>query len=120
MMKKLLIFEDDPQLFELLGMILKPKGYMVSHRSDCYDVCEVVKQEMPDLILMDLRIPDVGGAAATQALKREVETRDIPVIILSANAKTKEIATICGADGYIVKPFEVTDLENIINSHLKS
>ena len=119
-MKKLLIFEDDPQLFELLKMILKPKGYTVVHRSDCYDVCAVVKEDKPDLILMDLRIPDVGGAAATEALKGDAETKDIPVIILSADAKTKEIAAICGADGYIVKPFEVTDLENIIHNHIES
>lgn len=113
-----MIFEDDPQLLELLRMVLRPRGYVVLHRSDCNDVVDDVKEEMPDLIMMDLRIPDIGGAAATRMLKKEQSTKIIPVIIVSADAQTKEIATLSGADGYIVKPFEVTDLENIIIKHL--
>jgi two-component system, cell cycle response regulator DivK len=112
--KKILLFEDDEQLIELLHLILKINGYEIRHRSNCNDVVQDVKNEMPDLVLMDLRIPDIGGMEATKLIKNDESLKNIPVIIVSADMRTKEKATLSGADGYIVKPFEIADFEEVI------
>lgn len=120
MTKKILLFEDDEQLIELLNLILKIKGYQVKHRPNCIDVIEVIKEDIPDLILMDLRIPDIGGMEATKLIKGEESLKNIPVIIVSADIRIKEKATLSGADGYIVKPFEISDFEDIIHKHINA
>jgi two-component system, cell cycle response regulator DivK len=120
MAKKILLFEDDEQLIELLNLILKIKGYQVEHRPNCNNVIEVIYEELPDLILMDLRIPDMGGVEATKLIKSDDFTKNIPVIIVSADIHTKEKATLSGADGYIVKPFEINDFEEAIHKHLNN
>lgn len=120
MSKKILIFEDDEQLVELLNLILKIKGCQVIHKTNCNNILEVIRQEMPDLILMDLRIPDIGGAEATRLIKADESIKNIPVIIVSADIRTKETATLSGADGYIVKPFEISYFEEIIDKYTKT
>jgi two-component system, cell cycle response regulator DivK len=120
MTKKVLLFEDDEQLIELLSLILRLKGYSVAHRPSCNNVLNDIKEETPDLILMDLRIPEIGGEEATKLIKQEESIRHIPVIIVSADLRIKEKATLSGADGYIVKPFEISEFENIVKDFLNS
>jgi CheY-like chemotaxis protein len=120
MPKKILLFEDDEQLIELLNLILTLKGYEVAHRFNCNDVVDDIKIELPDLILMDLRIPEIGGVEATKIIKSEESIKHIPVIIVSADIQTKQKATLSGADGYIQKPFEINEFEDAVSKHLNS
>jgi CheY-like chemotaxis protein len=120
MAKRILLFEDDEQLIELLNLILSLKGYEVAHRSDCNKVIEAIKEEQPDLILMDLRIPEIGGVEATKLIKGDQSIRHIPVIIVSADILTQQKATMSGADGYIQKPFEINKFEDLISEYLNS
>ncbi|WP_104382907.1 PleD family two-component system response regulator [Sphingobacterium sp. HMA12] len=116
--KKLLLFDDDKQLLEMITMILESFGYLVAVSSTSHDVIEKVNEIQPDLILMDNWIPSIGGIEATQLLKNHQEFNRIPVIYLSANKDIQSLAKQAGADDYLEKPFDIIDLENIISKRL--
>lgn len=111
--KKVLIFDDDIELLELCTVILEKKGYAVSTIDNCSDIVNKVEDELPDVILMDNWIPDVGGIQATQTIKSS-HLKSIPVILFSANNDVKSLAEKAGADAYINKPFNISDLEKVI------
>ena len=73
---------------------------------------------IPDIIFMDNWLPDVGGIDATRALKSDETLKNIPVIYFSANNDVMSLADQAGADGYLSKPFDIQELENIILKHL--
>ena len=72
----------------------------------------------PDIIFMDNWLPDVGGIDATKALKNNDSLKHIPVIYFSANNDVKSLAEQAGADGYLSKPFDILELEEIVSKHL--
>ncbi len=111
--KKVLIFDDDIELLELCTVILEKKGYAVATTDNCSDIVNKVESELPDIILMDNWIPDVGGIQATQTIKSS-HLKKIPVIFFSANNDVKSLAEKAGADAYINKPFNISDLEKVI------
>ncbi len=71
---------------------------------------------MPDVILMDNWIPDAGGIVATQILKNNDELKSIPVVYFSANSDIQLLANQAGAETYLAKPFDLDELERIINT----
>ena len=73
---------------------------------------------MPDVILMDNWIPDTGGIIATQALKNNDALKSIPVVYFSANSDIQLLAKQAGAEAYIAKPFDLEDMERIIDGVL--
>ena len=73
---------------------------------------------MPDVILMDNWIPDTGGIIATQALKNNDSLKSIPVVYFSANSDIQLLAKQAGAEAYIAKPFDLEDMERIIDGVL--
>ena len=77
-----------------------------------------VRQAKPDLILMDNWIPSSGGEVAVKLIKAEPDLKHIPVIYISANNDVKSLADQAGADGYLSKPFDIEELEIIIQKHL--
>ena len=70
---------------------------------------------MPQVILMDNWIPDTGGVIATQSIKQEADLKDIPVIYFSANNDIQSLARQAGADTYLEKPFDLNELEAVID-----
>lgn len=115
--KCVLVFEDDQDILELVRSILKSK-YQVETRSTTEDIFLAVRETSPDIILMDLRIPDIGGSDATLLLKSNSKTSNIPILLLSANPNIETIARKTGADGYIRKPFDVKGITRTIESFL--
>lgn len=111
--KTVLIFDDDLELLELCTVILEKKGYTVKTSDNCNNILDTLKNEKPDVILMDNWIPDVGGVKATQTIKSS-DFKTIPVIFFSANNDVKKLANTAGADAFITKPFNITDLEKVI------
>jgi len=115
--KCLLIYEDDHEILLLCKMILKKDRYRVETLSRCENVIEDIAYIKPDLILMDLWIPEIGGAEAVSLMKNDPATRNIPVLLFSANDRIREICEKVDADGYIAKPFDIqTFKEKIANS----
>lgn len=106
--RKVLIIEDNEDNRIVYSTILRHHGFRVTEALDGEAGIAMARQELPDLILMDISIPIVDGWEATQRLKSESETRHIPVIALTAHAMPgdRERALQAGCDGYLAKPCE--------------
>lgn len=116
MRKKVLIFDDDEDILAICTYILEEQGWEVNTFSNCNNIIEKVESIMPNVILMDNWIPDSGGIVATQAIKQQPNLKNIPVIYFSANNDIKTLAQQAGADSFLAKPFDLEELENIVNS----
>lgn len=117
--KCVMLCEDDEGILNVTKIVLEMSGYRVVAMDNCENIFQRIEEEKPDIILMDLWIPDVGGEVVTKQLKSNVDTMDIPVIIFSANNNTQKIAENIGADGFLCKPFEVSELEAVIESKIR-
>lgn len=118
MKKRVLVCDNDPDITEIVSLILSGKGFQVYVSDTCEKVPGKIDNHEPDVIIMDLWIPEMGGEKATVMLKNSPKYRDIPVIILSANNEIESISRRSGADGFLAKPFEIEDLVNTINDHI--
>ncbi len=117
MTKKILLFDDNADILELCTIILKNAGYEVKSSQTSNNIEEQVLGFMPDLILMDNWIPDIGGIVATQNLKKNPILKHIPVIYFSANNDIESLAKLAGAEDYLTKPFDILKLERIVRKH---
>ena len=115
--KSILICDDDVDILEVTKIILQQK-FNIETLTHCNDIFQNFDRFRPDLILMDLWIPDMGGEAVTRLLKSSDKTKDIPVIIFSANNDIEKVAINAGADGYLRKPFDIKTLNTTINRFL--
>ena len=103
---KILICEDDPDLIEIMLLLLSA-DYDVKAIDNCEDILSTLENFHPNLILMDLRIPVMGGEKATEMLKSNQQYKDIPVLIVSANNEISKVAKRVNAADYMPKPFNV-------------
>jgi DNA-binding response OmpR family regulator len=104
-MKKILFIEDESALQKTLGEILKQEGYEVIPALDGEVGFRLVKEEKPDLILLDLILPKINGIEVLKMLKETAETKAIPVIVLTNLGEIKDVnkAVELGATTYLVK-----------------
>lgn len=116
--KKIVIFDDDEDILSICSYVLEEQGWEVHAFTDCNNVAEKVSTIRPDVILMDNWIPDAGGIVATRTLKNDNRLKDIPVIYFSANSDIQLLASNAGAESYLAKPFDLQQLEQVINSVL--
>jgi two-component system cell cycle response regulator DivK len=119
-MAKILYIEDNPQNMRLVRKILKHAGYDVIEAEDGTSGLKVAKDEMPDLILMDVNLPDIDGLEVTAELKKDSVSQNIPIIALTANAMVgdREKALEAGCDGYLPKPINRQELLNIVQEFI--
>ena len=116
--KKIIIFDDDEDILSICSYVLEEQGWEVHTFTDCNNITEKVSGIQPDVILMDNWIPDAGGIIATQTLKKAEELKNIPVIYFSANSDIQILASHAGAETYLAKPFDLHQLEQVINRAL--
>lgn len=116
--KLVLVCDDDRPILEVTRTILEGNDLKVVIAMDCEDIVEKALKYKPDLILMDVWIPDTGGDKATRLLKQDIRTCHIPVILFSAVNNLETIALRCGAEGFIPKPFELEEMIDTIKLHL--
>ncbi len=116
--KKIIIFDDDEDILSICSFILEERGWAVHSFSNCNKIAEKVSAILPDVILMDNWIPDDGGIIATQTLKKNEALKHIPVIYFSANSDIELLANHAGAETFLAKPFDLDELEQVINSVL--
>jgi DNA-binding NtrC family response regulator len=116
--KKIIIFDDDEDILSICSYILEEQAWEVHTFTNCNDIIDKVERIMPDVILMDNWIPDAGGIIATQTLKSVDELKHIPVIYFSANSDIQMLANHAGAQSYLAKPFDLDELERVINTVL--
>jgi phosphate regulon transcriptional regulator PhoB len=107
-----LVVEDDADIVELLEYNMRTAGFDVLAATDGYTALSVAREKHPDLIVLDLMIPELDGLEVCRELKRGVETRSIPVIMLTARGEEVDriVGLELGADDYVVKPFSPREL----------
>jgi DNA-binding response OmpR family regulator len=120
-MVKILVAEDERDIRELIAYTLMFAGYEIVQASNGTEAVNLALQELPDLILMDVRMPRMTGYQACEALKQKAETRETPVIFLSAKGQESEIQQGLGAGAvkYILKPFVPDELTAQVENVLK-
>jgi sigma-B regulation protein RsbU (phosphoserine phosphatase) len=120
MNERILIVDDTPSNIQILANILKDKGYQLSIATNGKQALEVLGKIRPDLILLDVMMPELDGFETCKRIKSDAGLRDIPVIFLTAKAETSDIVTgfEVGAVDYVGKPFNAHELLARINTHL--
>jgi len=120
-MVKILVAEDERDIRELIAFTLRFAGFEVELASNGAEAVEKAPDAIPDLILMDVRMPRMTGYQACEALKENPITRDIPVVFLSAKGQESEIqeGLEVGAMEYILKPFAPDELTAQVNRILQ-
>jgi len=122
-MKKILIVEDMPDNAELARRILVTGGYEAIHAADAETGLEMALSHIPDLILLDLGLPDYDGQTLAGWLRERPETSQIPIVALTAwpEETARQMAESYGCNGFISKPItKVNDFLSIIASFLKN
>ena len=120
-MNKIVVVEDDKDIQKVICYALKDKGYETLSVFDGEKAIDLILTEMPDLILLDWMLPSVSGIEVCRAIRREEETKEIPVIMLTAKTEEENKVTglESGADDYIIKPFSPKELIARINALLR-
>jgi two-component system phosphate regulon response regulator PhoB len=110
--KQILIVEDEKPIRDMIAFGLRRAGYTVREAEDCSEARSRIADSRPDLLLVDWMLPDQSGLELTRSIKRNKETQDLPVIMLTARAEEhdKVAGLEGGADDYITKPFSPREL----------
>jgi two-component system, OmpR family, response regulator VicR len=111
--KHILCIEDEPEMIDLIRLILGRRGFKVSGAAGGKAGLQAVRDELPDLVLLDLMMPDMDGWEVYQQMKADESTRQIPVIVVTARAQSIDKVLgihIAKVDDYIAKPFSPQEL----------
>lgn len=113
---KILVVDDDPYMRELVDYNLRLDGHEVLLAPAASDGIAMAREQAPDLILMDMMMPEMDGLEALSILKRDAKTSHIPVFMLTAKQRMRDLeqAFLLGADDYITKPFDPAGLGQLV------
>ncbi len=105
--ERILVIDDEEDILELVGFNLAKEGYGVLSAATGEKAVQMARNEMPDLIVLDLMLPGMDGLEVTKLLKQIPETKEIPIVMLTAKGEESDIVTglELGADDYVTKPF---------------
>lgn len=119
--RQILIVEDERAIREMIAFGLRRNGFEVREAADVSAARASIADRRPDLILIDWMLPDMSGLELTRALKRDKETHEVPVIMLTARAEEQDkvMGLDCGSDDYLTKPFSPRELLARINAVLR-
>ena len=118
MQKRIIVVEDDPSITEVLAIILRTEGYRVDSFTNAGFINGLL-QDLPGLILLDLWLSGINGKDICLQLKNDERFGFIPVVIVSANRDIKMYAEEAGADDYLAKPFDISDLLSVAERFMK-
>jgi two-component system cell cycle response regulator DivK len=118
----ILYVEDNPENRMLVRRVLQAEGYGFLEAGNAPEAMDIVKTQRPDLILMDINMPEIDGYTLTSRLKSIRDLENVPIIALTANVMKgdRERTIEAGCDGYIQKPIDVDKLPQQIHNFLKS
>lgn len=118
---RVLVVEDEPAQLEILAYNLESDGFLVSRARDGEEALLLIREDVPDVIVMDWMMPHLSGIEVCRRLKSNPETRSIPVIILSARSEDEDKVRglEIGADDYVVKPYSVVELMARVRTQLR-
>lgn len=115
--KRILIVEDNMDTYELERFILEKSGYETFLAVNGRDGVNAVRKQNPDLIIMDLSMPEMDGWTATSLIKKDEQISNIPVIVVTAHAlpSDRQRAMDAGCNEYVTKPMDLLDLVDTVN-----
>lgn len=118
---KILVVDDDSAINELIKVNLELSGYEVIQAYDGIEGFALAKQELPNAIILDCMMPDVDGFTVAQRIRQNEETKEIPILMLTALSQLKDKVTgfNIGVDDYLCKPFEMEELQVRLRAILK-
>lgn len=116
-----LVVEDEPAQREVLAYNLEAQGFRVAQADNGEEALLMVSEEVPDLIVLDWMLPNVSGIEVCRRLKSRVETKGVPIIMLSARSEEVDLVRglETGADDYMVKPYSVAELIARVRTQLR-
>jgi DNA-binding response OmpR family regulator len=120
--RKLICVEDEAEMIDLIKLILSRKGFEVLGALGGANGLKLIRQELPDLVLLDLMMPEMDGWQVYQQIKADESTKDIPVIVVTAKAQNIDKVLglhIAKVDDYISKPFSLQELVDRVDEVLK-
>lgn len=119
--ERIVLVEDNAMNRRLAQFLLKSEGYIVYEATNGREALELVKSHLPDLVLMDLQLPQLDGFTTTRMLKQDPTTKDIPIVALTAYAMKgdAERASEAGCDGYITKPIDKKEFLEMVARYLE-
>lgn len=106
----MLVVEDDERIQRLVQIVLKGEGYKVRQATNGRQALDMINDEAPDLVLLDLMLPVLDGWALRERLKQKPATAAIPILVMSAVRNLPQTARELDVAGYLSKPFEIDDL----------
>jgi two-component system alkaline phosphatase synthesis response regulator PhoP len=122
MQKKIMVVDDEPYIARVIKFKLEQEGYTVISANDGVTGLERIRQERPDLVLLDVMMPGLNGYEVCQQIKADAELQGIPVIFLTAKGqeRDREQGINLGASDYITKPFSPNRLLELVRSTIGS
>lgn len=119
---RILVVEDEESLLKLESILLTSKGYSVTGVMDGRSALEEIAKSKPDLVILDIMLPELDGFEVCRQIKGDPETCHIPVVMLTAKKSSQDLARgrQVGADEYITKPFKSAKVMEIIGTLLKN
>ncbi len=119
-MKKVLVVEDHPDVLDILTLQMEEMGFAVVSANTGMEAMEKAIEEKPDLILMDIMMPGMDGREATRRIRSNQETKEIPILVITALPKESQLRECikAGCNDYIRKPFNRKDLREKIQAVL--
>jgi DNA-binding response OmpR family regulator len=117
----ILIVEDHPTMREAMRLVLEHEGFVIREAADGSSAVQMVREQPPDLLFLDLNIPGKSGADVLRELKGDPETVKVPIIIVTATGEEgKDYVLSLGADEYFTKPFSPTALLRTVERVLEA
>lgn len=116
--KRILIADDSPTIVEITKAMLKSEGYEIETASNGAEALQKIEANKPDLLLLDVMMPDMDGYSVIQKLRHDVGPNDsdyVHVVIITSKDKMRDLFELEGVDGFLVKPFFRTELLDKIN-----
>jgi CheY-like chemotaxis protein len=117
-MKTILLTDDNEDMVELVQLVLRSSGYKLITAGDGAKAVELCLKQKPDLVLMDINMPNMNGIEATRTLRKQGFTSPIVILTASESAEDRARAESAGCDEYILKTLEMSGVEAVLNRYL--
>jgi len=119
--KTVLIADDEIDIVETVKFMLESEGFEVLTAYDGEEALKTARTAIPDIILLDVMMPKINGYKVSRLLKFDKKFQDIPILMITARSQDEDrlIGEETGADEYITKPFEISDVIDLINKYLQ-
>ncbi len=114
--KKILVADDDSGILDAMQILLENDGFEVLQTARGENI-EMLCEQEPAVIFLDIRMSGINGNVVCRNLKSNDKFKHIPIIMFSANSNSKQTSLDCGADGFIAKPFEISQLLKLAHKY---